>query len=88
MPCPYATLLGKRAEGVHSTRFAGFALNDTIATIVVAVMTSYIFKVGFMYSLLGWFIAAEVLHILFGVDTAFLEMIGIKPCNTTVPSNI
>jgi len=28
---------------------------------------------------LGWFVAGEVLHYAFGVDTAFLKMIGIRP---------
>ena len=76
MPCPYATLLGKRGEGVHSKRFLGFAMNDILATIVAAALTSYFFNVSFLYSLLGWFIAGEILHVLFGVDTAFLEYIG------------
>ena len=81
MTCPYATLLGKRGEGVHSARIAGFALNDIIAPIVLAVMTSYIYNISFLYSLLMWFTAGEVLHYIFGVDTAFLERIGIKPCS-------
>jgi len=79
MSCPYATLLGKRGEGVHSKRIGGFALNDTLATIAAAALTSYFFNISFLYSLLGWFIGGELLHIAFGVDTAFLEYIGLKP---------
>lgn len=79
MPCPYATLLGKRGKGVHSTRILGLAFNDIIATIIAAFLTSYFFKISLLYSLVGWFVAGEVLHILFGVDTAFLEYIGMKP---------
>jgi len=78
MPCPYSTLLGIRGQGVHSSRFLGLALNDTIATIVAAIITSYIFDFSLLYSLAVWFILGEVLHIAFGVDTAFLELIGLK----------
>lgn len=83
MPCPYATVLGIRGQGVHSKRFLGMALNDILATIVAALMTSYFFNVSLLYSLLGWFLAGEVFHIAFGVDTAFLEYVGLKPkCST------
>jgi len=79
MSCPYSTLLGIRGQGVHSSRFLGLALNDTIATIVAAIITSYIFDFSLLYSLVLWFILGEILHIAFGVDTAFLELIGLKP---------
>lgn len=78
MSCPYSTLLGVRGQGVHSARVAGFALNDTLATIIVAAITSYIANISFLYSLLGWFILGEVLHYAMCVDTAFLERIGLK----------
>jgi hypothetical protein len=80
MPCPYAHALGIPGEGVHAQRFMGLALNDTIATIVVALLTAWLFNVSFLYSLIGWFVAGEVLHYAFGVNTAFLKMIGITPC--------
>lgn len=78
MSCPYATLLGVRGQGVHSTRIAGFALNDILATIVVAAITSFWYTIPFLYSFLGWFILGEVLHYIMCVDTAFLERIGLK----------
>jgi hypothetical protein len=80
MPCPYANILGVPGEGVHAQRFMGLALNDTIATIIAALITSFVFNVSFLYSLLGWFIGGEILHYAFGVNTAFLTMIGIKAC--------
>jgi hypothetical protein len=81
MPCPYANVLGVPGEGVHAQRFLGLALNDTIATIVVALLTAWIFKISFLYSFIGWFVAGEVLHYAFGVNTAFLKMLGITACN-------
>jgi len=78
MPCPYSTLLGIRAQGVHVARIMGLALNDIIATIVVAILTSYLWNIPFLYSLIGWFVLGEVLHYVMCVDTAFLEMIHLK----------
>ena len=86
MLCPYKTLLGIREQGVHSARVLGLARNDILMTVVGALVTSYFFKVSILWSLIGWFVAGEVLHILFGVDTAFLELLGIPPCNTVVIS--
>ena len=79
MSCPYANALGTPGEGVHAQRFLGLALNDTIATLVAALLTKWFFDVPLLYSILGWFVAGEILHYAFGVDTAFLKMIGVKP---------
>jgi hypothetical protein len=81
MSCPYANILGIPGEGVHAQRFMGLAVNDTIATVVAALITSWVFNVSLLYSLIGWFIAGEVLHYAFGVNTAFLKMLGITPCS-------
>jgi hypothetical protein len=79
MSCPYANILGTPGEGVHAQRFLGLALNDTIATLVAALLTKWFFDVPLLYSILGWFVAGEFLHYAFGVDTAFLKMIGVRP---------
>jgi hypothetical protein len=81
MSCPYANILGVPGEGVHAQRFMGLALNDTIATIIAAILTTLIFKIHIVYSLLGWFIGGELLHYAFGVNTAFLRMISITACD-------
>lgn len=78
MSCPYSNLLGIRGQGVHSARIAGFALNDIVATIVLAAITSFWYNISFLYSLAFWFILGEVLHYVMCVDTAFLERIGLK----------
>uniref|UniRef100_A0A6C0APL3 Uncharacterized protein n=1 Tax=viral metagenome TaxID=1070528 RepID=A0A6C0APL3_9ZZZZ len=82
MPCPYANALGIPGQGVHAQRFMGLALNDTIATVVAALLTAWLFNISFLYSMIGWFVGGEVLHYAFGVNTAFLKMIGITPCKT------
>jgi hypothetical protein len=76
--CPYAYVLGIPGQGVHETRFMGFALNDFLATIVVAAISAYIYDIHFIKSFFIWFILGEVLHYIFGTQTAFLTRIGIK----------
>jgi hypothetical protein len=80
MPCPYAAILGVPGQGVHATRIGGYARNDIVATIIVAAITSYFTSISFLTSLAGWFILGEVLHYVFGTQTAFLTTLGIKAC--------
>ena len=80
MSCPYKYILGIPGKGFHSTRFMGLALNDTLGPIGLDLLTSWIFNINIWLSLIVWFISGEVLHYMFGVQTAFLSMIGIKAC--------
>ena len=79
MGCPYANLLGVPGEGVHERIIFGYARNDIIATILVAIITSYYYNISFILSFVVWFTLGEILHILFGTQTAFLDMIGLRP---------
>jgi hypothetical protein len=78
MPCPYANALGEPGKGVHAARIFGLARNDLIMTIVAAIITAYLFNISFLLSFIIWFVSGEVLHYLFGTNTAFLRMIGIN----------
>lgn len=80
MSCPYKYIFGIPGKGFHSERFLGIALYDTLGTIVLALLVSYFFRVKIVTSIIGMFILGEVLHYLFGVQTAFLTLIGIKSC--------
>ena len=80
MPCPYSTALGIRGQGFHSSRILGFALNDILGTLGLAMITSYMFNGSLLYNFLVWFILGEVLHLAYGVDTAFLELFGLNKC--------
>jgi len=85
MPCPYANLLGTPGQGFHEKRLFGLALNDTLATIFVALLISLIFNTSFLITLLVLFILGEILHYIFGTQTAFLTKLGINACiNNTV----
>lgn len=78
--CPFAFVLGIPGQGFHEKRIYGYALNDTIATIIIALITAYIFNIAVWKSLLGWFVAGELLHYMFGTQTAVLTTLGIKAC--------
>jgi hypothetical protein len=81
MGCPYKYILGIPGQGFHSTRIFGYALNDTIATIVLALVTAYLFNLPFLPTLLFWLVVGEILHYVFGTQTAFLTSIGVQvPC--------
>jgi hypothetical protein len=75
--CPFANILGEPGKGIHSARIFGLALNDTLMTVAVALVTAYIYNISFLISFLGWLILGELLHYLFGTDTAGLRMLGI-----------
>jgi uncharacterized membrane protein len=79
MPCPYANILGIPGQGFHAIRFAGLAVNDTLATIALALITSFVWKLSFLETFVSWFIIGELLHYYFGVNTAFLQMIHMSP---------
>jgi hypothetical protein len=81
MGCPYKYALGIPEQGVHAARFLGIALNDTLMTILAAAIISFFTSYPFLATFLVLFIVGEILHILFGVQTAFLTMIGIKSCS-------
>ena len=79
MPCPFASALGIPGKGFHEKRIGGLAFNDTIATFIVDILTSFIFKIHIITSIIGWFVLGEVMHYIFGVNTAFLKMIHLSP---------
>jgi len=77
--CPFAGALGEPGKGVHSRRIFGLAFFDTLMTVVAAWFTRGLFEGSFLISLIVWFTVGEILHYLFGVQTAFLKMVGIVP---------
>jgi hypothetical protein len=79
MSCPFANALGIPGQGFHAARIGEFALNDVLGTIGLAALTSSMANDSFSKHLLGWFVAAEVSHYYFGVDTAFLRLTGLSP---------
>jgi hypothetical protein len=77
MGCPYAFIFGKPSEGAHSQRFLGYAVVDSVATVIAAILITYVWNVSLWKSVVGLFIVGEILHYFFGVQTAFLTTLGI-----------
>lgn len=77
MPCPYANMLGVPGQGVHAWRVFGIAAFDVLATIVLAFLTSIIFSTPFFMTLVVWLIVGEILHYLFGTQTAVLSFLHV-----------
>ena len=59
-------------------RFGGYAVVDTLLTVLAAYLTSLGSNMSFAVSLFWWFFVGEALHIVFGVQTAFLSALRIK----------
>jgi hypothetical protein len=80
MSCPYKFVLGIPGEGFHEARLLGLARNDTIGTVFLALLTAWLFEINVWTSLVVWFVGGEILHYMFGTQTAFLTMIGVRAC--------
>lgn len=77
MSCPYAFIFGKPKEGAHSTRFLGYAVVDSVGTVLLAILLAYVFDTGFWITLLYTFIVGEILHYIMGAQTHFLTTLGL-----------
>lgn len=77
MPCPFAGALGEPGKGIHSRRIFGLAFFDLLMTFIAAWFTMGLLGGSYLVSLIVWFTVGEILHYLFGVQTAFLDMLGI-----------
>ena len=82
MSCPYAFIFGKPKQGAHSTRFMGYAVVDSVGTVLLAILLAYVFNTGFWITLLATFVVGEILHYVMGAQTQFLTAIGLSvyPC--------
>jgi hypothetical protein len=82
MGCPYAFIFGKPGQGAHSTRFMGYAVVDSVGTVLLAILLAYVFQTNFWVTLVATFVVGEVLHYIMGAQTQFLTTFGISvyPC--------
>ncbi|QKF94732.1 hypothetical protein QKU48_gp1274 [Fadolivirus algeromassiliense] len=75
--CRFKNIFGEPRKGVHSIRLFDFAVIDVILTILLALIISYAFKIGFLFTFFILFLIAQVFHLLFCVQTKFVELLGI-----------
>jgi len=73
--CQYKNILGEPNKGFHKARLFGFASNDVVGTIMIAIIISYLYKYPFIVVLLILFLVAQILHWMFCVDTQFIKLL-------------
>ena len=69
--CRFKDALGTPRQGSHKTRIPilDIALNDVLLTAILALVTAKFDIKVWPYHFLFWFILAEMLHVLFCVQT-------------------
>lgn len=75
MFCEYKNIFGIPKEGFHSTRLLGFAANDIIGTILIALSIAYFNKLNYITTLMTTFFLVILIHRLFCVNTTLNVMI-------------
>lgn len=80
MSCPYKDIFGKPKTGFHSTRLFGLAVGDTLGTIMLGFILTFISGMKLWKSVVLMFVLGEILHYWFGVQTAFLTLLNITAC--------
>jgi len=75
MLCQYRDIFGKVGEGVHSYRFAGIAIVDTILTILLAYAIAFFTGCNFWKILIITFIGGILIHRLFCVRTTIDKLL-------------
>ena len=83
MSCPYKNIFGAPGTGVHSIRFMGVAVADTVLTFLLALYTAWEFRGNVWFHFLFWVIVGELFHYAFGTQTAVLTALGITACSHT-----
>jgi ABC-type polysaccharide/polyol phosphate export permease len=75
MFCEYSDIFGKPNEGVHAERLFGMAKVDLVMTMVVVIIISIVFGVSMLKTGLIVFTLAQMMHVLFCVNTSFVNNI-------------
>ena len=75
MFCKHRNIFGIPNEGFHSRRLFGFAANDLIGTILIALAIAYINKLNYITTLVITFLFVIFIHRLFCVNTKLNVML-------------
>jgi hypothetical protein len=74
MLCDYKNALGVPGKGVHFHVF-GFAIMDTIMTIIGGALLAYIFKWNYFWTIFILFLIGILLHRIFCVSTTIDKLL-------------
>lgn len=72
--CPFKNLFGIPRQGIHKYRFMDIAIIDVVATILLALVLSKIFKINILLIFIGLIILSIFIHKLFCVETTLTKM--------------
>ncbi len=75
--CKYKDSLGLPGKGVHEKRVFGLAIWDVIGTIIIAMLISWKWEMGFPKAFSGVMVATIFIHWIFCVDTALNVGLGL-----------
>ena len=73
MLCKYRDVFGKPRQGIHSYRFLGIAIVDSVLTIFLAFLLAWLLNKSFIWTLIILFVIGQLMHILFCVGTSFIN---------------
>jgi len=79
--CPLSAwndIFGKPGQGAHSHKLLNVVLVDNLLTILGAVLLTHTWDIPFPLSIIGIYMCAILIHMLFGVQTRTLTYLGIK----------
>jgi hypothetical protein len=74
----YSDLFGSPGIGFHEKTIFGLAFWDLVGTLLIAYVVSIYYKLSLLYAFAVVFLIAQLLHIIFGVNTRFLNALGIS----------
>jgi len=73
--CNFSDICGKPRTGVHSFRIFDIAIIDFLMTIVGGLIIAKYMKWNILKTIMLLFIIGHILHILFCVDTKFVNIL-------------
>ena len=73
--CKYKNIFGEPNTGAHSYRLFNLAIVDIIATIILGIIISFVFKQPFIITLVILFILGIIFHKLFCVNTTINNLL-------------
>lgn len=79
IPCQYKDIFGKPNEGIHSWKILGFAMVDTLLTLLAAYFIAKYFDlkgvVGILFVFVALLIFSVLIHKLFCVETHLTKLL-------------
>lgn len=73
----YKNIFGEPRKGIHKHRFFESATIDYFLTLVVACITTHIYKIPLVLTTIFWLILGIIMHTIFGVETESTKWLNL-----------